>query len=261
MSPRTRIVEQQVRAIELILSQTKSEGSPKPRLDVWKQRTRALLAEHCGKGKVEEFDAAVRAISNSFSSTYRDDALALRDFIVGVRDDLMLLEAPAEPAITGASPIKADGAPGEQALVWLCHQFHTFATQIAKRRSGRAPYLIEDEYDLQDSMHALLRMHFADVRPEEPSPSEAGAASRMDFLLKRERTVLELKRSRESMTARQIGEQLLVDIHRYSAHPDCDHLVCFVYDPEGRIANAHGVASDLMRAERRLRVTVLILPR
>nr|WP_250162867.1 hypothetical protein [Psychrobacter sp. WY6] len=40
-------------------------------------------------------------------------------------------------------------------------------------------------------------MYFDDVRPEEYTPSYAGAASRTDFLLKKEQIIIELKKSRK----------------------------------------------------------------
>jgi hypothetical protein len=41
--------------------------------------------------------------------------------------------------------------------------------------------LVQDEYDVQDILKALLRVHFNDVRPEEPNPSIAGQSPRVDF--------------------------------------------------------------------------------
>ena len=47
------------------------------------------------------------------------------------------------------------------------------------------------------------------------------------------------------MTDKDLGDQLIIDVDRYKSHPDCDTLVCFVYDPEGRIGNPNGLCSDL----------------
>jgi hypothetical protein len=82
----------------------------------------------------------------------------------------------------------------------------------------------------------------------------------MDFLLKPESLVLEVKRSRESMSAKDLGSQLIEDIARYSAHPGCQHLVCFCYDPEGGFQNPRGLERDLSRAGSPFPVTVLIRP-
>lgn len=50
------------------------------------------------------------------------------------------------------------------------------------------------------------------------------------------------------------------DIGRYRAHPDCKVLICFVYDPEGLIANPKGVERDLNKLGEDLNVKVFIRP-
>lgn len=67
----------------------------------------------------------------------------------------------------------------------------------------------------------------------------------MDFLLKNERVVIEVKKTREGLGDKELGEQLIIDIDKYKKHPDCEKLVCFVYDPEERIHNPVGIMNDL----------------
>lgn len=144
----------------------------------------------------------------------------------------------------------------------LCDRFHAVARQIRARHANRDTLHIEDEYDVQDLFHALLKIHFDDIRAEEYTPSYAGGSARTDFLLKRERIVVEIKRTRPNLVAKGIGAELLVDIARYAHHPDCDYLLCFVYDPEGRIANPRGLERDLeQQTTSQLTVTVYIRPR
>ena len=90
-------------------------------------------------------------------------------------------------------------------------------------------------------------MYFDDVRPEEWTPSYAGKSARMDFLLKNEEIIIEVKRTRESLGDKELGDQLIIDIDRYKVHPNCKKLICFVYDPEGRIGNPNGIIKDLMQ--------------
>jgi hypothetical protein len=82
----------------------------------------------------------------------------------------------------------------------------------------------------------------------------------MDFLLKREQIVVEVKKTRMGFGAKEIASQLIEDIDRYKVHPDCKTLVCFVYDPEGLIANPRGIEADLSREEKPFPVHVLIRP-
>lgn len=45
---------------------------------------------------------------------------------------------------------------------------------------------------------------------------------------------------------------------RYRAHPDCDMLICFVYDPDGWVKNPKGLISDLERGDTEGKTKVVI---
>ena len=143
----------------------------------------------------------------------------------------------------------------------LCMYFHSVVRQLRVRHSDRSTLDVTDEYDVQDLLHALLRIHFRDIRPEEWTPSYAGNSSRMDFLLKPEKTVIEVKMTRKSMSDKDLVDQLIVDLTRYENHPDCEMLVCFVYDPDGRIGNPNAIISDLEGNKRGLPLRVFIYPK
>ena len=131
------------------------------------------------------------------------------------------------------------------ALENLFNRFHQIARQLRSRHDERPTLDVNDEYDVQDLLHSLLRLYFEDIRPEEWTPTCAGGSSRMDFLLKDEQLVVEVKKTRDNMRDKLIGEQLIVDIAKYREHPDCRTLVCFIYDAEGLIANPAGLENDL----------------
>src|SRR3984893_9698750 len=154
--------------------------------------------------------------------------------------------------------MKEAGAKDPGILVTLAERIHNVVRKLRERREGRPTLDVEDEYDLQDLFHALLTIHFEDIRKEEWSPSYAGGASRMDFLLPEIESVVELKKSRQSMSTKELGEQLIVDIAKYKKHPMCRTLYCVVYDPEGRIANPRGVENDLNSETGEVSVRVMI---
>lgn len=142
----------------------------------------------------------------------------------------------------------------------IMRRFHRIAKQLRSRHSNRDTLKIEDEYDVQDLFHALLKIFFDDVRPEEYTPSYAGSASRVDFLLKQEKIIIEIKKTRKNLKAKEVGEQLIIDSQRYQAHPDCDRIICFVYDPEGIIANPKGIENDLTKEINGIPFSVHITP-
>lgn len=160
-----------------------------------------------------------------------------------------------------AAAVKSTAVDGFKLLEHICSRFHLVAKQLRTRHADRESLYVNDEYDVQDLLHALLRVHFDDIRPEEWTPSYAGASSRVDFLLKEEQIIVEVKKTRATLKAKDVGEQLIIDIQRYRVHPDCKKLICFVYDPEGWVANPRGLEKDLSRNEAELEVKVLIVPK
>lgn len=143
----------------------------------------------------------------------------------------------------------------------LVGKFHTVVRQLRQRHESRPTLDITDEYDVQDLFHALSKVYFEDVRSEEWTPSYAGGSSRMDFLLKAEKIVVEVKKTRARLGAREVADQLAVDILRYRSHPDCKILVCFIYDPEERIVNPRGLEKDLSQPVGEMRVRVYVAQR
>jgi hypothetical protein len=143
----------------------------------------------------------------------------------------------------------------------LCEKFHLVSRQLRNRHDSRGTLDVQDEYDTQDLIHALLHLHFDDIRHEEWTPSYAGGSSRMDFLLKQEKIVVEVKKTRKGLAGKEVGEQLIVDIQKYQVHPDCKALICFVYDPDGRIANPRGLENDLNGDKNGIKVRVIVAPK
>jgi hypothetical protein len=164
------------------------------------------------------------------------------------------------PSIVEAKANYTENANPIDLVCNLCERFHLIARQLRANRKDRSLLDVSDEYDLQYLFHALLYLHFSDIRPEEWTPSYAGSSARMDFLLKPEQIVIETKMSRKGLGAKELGNELIEDIARYQAHPDCKVLICFVYDPGGLIANPRGVENDLNESCKQITVQVFIRP-
>lgn len=200
------------------------------------------------------FAATTSTPESSYEEVFReglDDAEAiLRSFVTEI-DELGLNEAE-----------KAKGI--EHDLGWLDNlyfRFNQIVRQIKRRHSDRETIHVQDEYDVQDLLYALLRFRFDDIRPEEWTPTYAGGAAKMDFLLKDKDIVIETKMTRKDLRDRKVGSELIEDIGRYKEHPNCRFLSCFVYDPEGWISNPSGLEKDLSKKVNSLDVRVRVEPR
>jgi len=143
----------------------------------------------------------------------------------------------------------------------LARNFHLVVRKLSQRHDNRPALLIQDEYDVQDLFYALLTPFFDDIRPEEVAPSYGGGHGRIDFLIRTEQIVIEIKKTRPSLKVKDLRDQLIVDKDIYRTHPHCRTFIAFIYDPDGYIDNAVGFERDLSNAQGAIRVKVIVAPR
>ena len=124
-----------------------------------------------------------------------------------------------------------------ETVLHIVKRFHLAAIQLSNRREGKLPFAINDEYDIQDLLYAFLSVNFKNVLREVYAPSYAGGAARIDFVLKNEGILIEAKKASRNLKAKDIGDQLIIDIARYAKYPEVKTLVCFIYDPEFAVSN------------------------
>jgi hypothetical protein len=222
-----------------------------------------LLRDHV-PGSAQYIHMIANSYNQGFGNFYQASSYASVQEIRGVVA-AVIKRIKRNPALFSETPGPIHGHTDQrrllEALDILIGRFHAVAVQLRSRHAERPTLDISDEYDVQDLIHALLRLYFDDVRPEEWVPSYAGSASRTDFLLPQIDTVIEIKKTRSGLNAKAVGEQLIIDIAKYKRHPQCRRLVCFVYDPEGRVANPNGIESDLNTGDHGIAVQVYILPK
>lgn len=149
----------------------------------------------------------------------------------------------------------------ESMIINIFNRFLKVEQQLSRRYNSRETIRISDEYDVQDLLHSLLKLHFDDIRAEEWTPSYAGGSKRMDFLLDDNQIVIEVKKTRPSLKDKEIGEQLIVDIANYKNHSKCSQIYCFVYDKDGYVRNPRGLEKDLEKlSTSETKVKVIIRP-
>jgi hypothetical protein len=206
------------------------------------------------------FDPDLNTLVGRLARSIRDQ-IACMDSIIN-RLDLVPEDNTVKPATSSTDARTIAIAEGQAALVRLAERLHLVVGQLRNRRESRPTLNVADEYDVQDLVRALLTLFFDDIRPEEWTPSYAGGASRIDFLLPQVETVVEIKKTRPSMKDRDLGEQLIIDIEKYKIYPGCRNIFCLVYDPGEIIKNPRGVENDLnQRSGEIITVRVLIVPK
>jgi hypothetical protein len=159
-------------------------------------------------------------------------------------------------------PPKASGSIEANIILSnIFNNFCRFIHQLKRGRHNERDCFISDEYDVQDLLHAVLKLHFDDVRVEEWTPQNAGSSNRIDFLINDNQTAIEVKYASINHKDKKIGDELINDIDKYSRHPNCKALYCFVYDPNYCINNPKGLENDLNnKSTESFKVKVFVRP-
>jgi len=234
----------------------------------WKEESTTILKIICG----EDSQIYNRFISIKYRNTFSASVITLdgrkRSFNSG--EDVFFLKTGlnSAKAILKASLLEIGEINDNtinvdpiEIIRNICIQFKKVAKQLEKRHDSRDTLIIKDEYDVQDLFHALLKIFYDDIRPEEYTPSLAGSSTRVDFILKKEKIAIELKKTRNNLKNKEVTNELAEDIVRYRSHKDCKLLICFVYDPDGYISNPHGLENDLNQEHEDLSVRVFVFPK
>ncbi len=142
-------------------------------------------------------------------------------------------------------------APDVATLLHLCTRLPDAARALATRRKGKAPFVIVDEYDAQDLLHALVRGYFKYSITEEPMGRVAGGqSSRADLALEDLGVLIEVKFVRGPNDQNRIVDEFAHDILLYSKWAPLKTFIYLVVnardlrDPEAleKLSGTHEVA-------------------
>lgn len=166
---------------------------------------------------------------------------------------------PASPAVVISREQPASDPV--DALRKVCLRFHAVARQLRLRKDYRSTLEVEDDYDLQDLLCALLKLEFDEVGSDEWTPPYTGGSTRTTLLLNRDRLAVVVKKTCSGLTTKELAEQVATDAAHYTSRKPCVHLFCFIYDPEGRIGSPTRLETDLTSVSDAFTVDVLIAPK
>jgi hypothetical protein len=133
----------------------------------------------------------------------------------------------------------------EELIVHLCKRVPQAHKPVLHRRAGKPPFNIEDEYDVQDFVHALVRAYLKYSVQEDPIGKIGGVkASRADISIEDIGVLIEAKFVRSPGDQKEIVKQLSEDLVLYTKWGPLKVLVFVVY-------NSHDLpdAEALMKLE------------
>lgn len=126
-------------------------------------------------------------------------------------------------------------------IIQIMSNWSSMIASFDEHRKDITPIQISNEPEMQYLLKGILRLFFDDIRPETYTPNYANKSNRTDFLLPKQRILIETKMTRTGLNDKQLGEELIIDKEHYRNHPNVDIILCLVYDPDRRIKNPEGI--------------------
>ena len=150
--------------------------------------------------------------------------------------------AKIRPQPINASPLKEISY---DKIISALEQFMECVRYLNTRRSTGAKLNLEGEEDVQDAIFLMLRPWITDLVYENPTDKTGNRFVIKDFLAKTAETVIEAKFIRDESHGKYISKELHDDIETYRHHPQCKHLIFFIYDPDSLIPDAAALHTEI----------------
>jgi hypothetical protein len=133
-------------------------------------------------------------------------------------------------------PVAAPAPETLSILEMLLRRLPLAIRQLRDRHDGRPTLRVEDEYDLEDLLRAVLHLHFDDVRRESRTPGYSPTV-RTDFVVGPERVAVTVKVVRSTGNEKALVREIREDIAYYQRQPEYGGLALLIYDPEQTIGD------------------------
>ena len=73
-----------------------------------------------------------------------------------------------------------------------------------------------------------------------------------------EQIIVEIKKTRDNLKRKEVGEELTLDIIYYRKHSGYNTFIGFVYDPDKYIKNPQGLIDDLQQTRDDMNIIIVI---
>lgn len=106
-------------------------------------------------------------------------------------------------------------------------------------------YTIDDEYDVQDLLYAILKPLIPDLNEENPTPKSAGDSGRIDLCSKENSFIIEIKYAKDKDRSKKLALECRDRILKYKDYPGLKWMLLFFYDPQHSIDDRHNFQNEL----------------
>lgn len=123
----------------------------------------------------------------------------------------------------------------------IFENFNNYVRHLSHRKHDRPNFNVVNEYDVQDLLYLLLDSALPGIefgfQDEEWTPKNLDQSKRADFVIRKNRLIIETKYIRDEAHAKSVFHDMNEKINYYYLYPELSDIVFFIYDPDAFIEN------------------------
>ena len=141
--------------------------------------------------------------------------------------------------------VRENVLPNLNLVISVLKTFPDVVSRLKYRRKNKVPLDVNDEYDVQDILYAMLKGPFSTLQYEDSMPKDGITSARADFVIHDLNTYIEAKYISKKGREKGIQDECMLDIRKYGIQEDCYKMIFFIYDPNKCIDNQFAFRASL----------------
>lgn len=203
------------------------------------------------RASCDDYEKRIKRLHTVYSSsdkqqTYIWDVKTAKDYLLSLQSELnFIISSENGGVVTDEKYFKTIDH-----ILDLLQRFHLGAYWLEKhRRKNHAPFVIDDEFDVQDLLYSFLVVNFPDAEVEDPAKKIAGVSSRLDVVIGNLKLIIEIKCFKKENNWTTMFKDINHKIQTYSQNEEYDQMIIFIYNPDSAVKNPYRIEKDITKEQ------------
>jgi hypothetical protein len=203
------------------------------------------------RASCDDYEKRIKQLHNAYSSsnkqqTYIWDVETARNYLLSLQSELNFIISPENGAVVATNKYFKT----IDHILDLLQRFHFGAYWLEKhRRKNHVPFVINDEFDVQDLLYSFLVVNFPDAEVEDPAKKIAGVSSRLDVVIGNLKLIIEIKCFKKENNWTTMFKDINHKIQTYSQNEEYDQMIIFIYNPDSALKSPYKIEKDITKEQ------------
>lgn len=202
------------------------------------------------RASCEDYKIRLKRLYNPYATsdrqqTYLSNVKTAKNYLLSLQSELNFIISQKKESVSKDNNFKT-----VDHILDLLQRFHLGANHLEKhRRVNHDPFVVNDEFDVQDLLFSILLVNFPDVEIEDPAKKIAGVSSRLDVVIRNLKLIIEIKCFKKGNNWATMFKDINHKIQTYSQNENYDQMIIFIYNPDSALVNPDKIQKDITKKQ------------